>query len=146
MPFLTKEKGVGSGTSKGKNAILRKMNKNKYLVNKISPGHSSSGTQGTSTKQVLLCPPITPRSYHTVVIYGDSLLPGTGSLNSFQAVEGEAIELFLNMPGFNCFFKLKIVILPEKSNLGHPTLDPTELCFSCLWNLVFAVLFTVVTQ
>ena len=76
---------VGSGTSKGRNAIHKKTKKYMFSKQRFVGPHRNSGTKMTSIRQVLLGSslPTIPSSCHNVVTYGDSSLFGAVPLLKF---------------------------------------------------------------
>ena len=68
-----------------------------YKTNVCQTRQRQRDTERSFYKQTLLGPSLSTRLVHTILIYGDSSLPGTGLLSTFFRQLGESQRFFLRL-------------------------------------------------
>ena len=87
--------------------------KSKCLVDKCLLGQRQWDTERNFNKQTLLGFTLSTCLVPTIVMYGDSSLPGTGPPSTFFRQLGGRSRFFLSLLSLDCF-QLKIICMPKR--------------------------------
>lgn len=113
-------------TSKGRNAIRRRLKEQMFGKQMFSEPFRNNGTQRGPCSDKLADSSlfIIPSSYYNIVIYVGSSLLGAGPPPKFRQLLGVMeSEFLLNLLDFDCY-QLGIFCIPKWSNLERPDVGP----------------------